>query len=515
MAEVEEKRYAGPFDDYPYDYYVQSPIGLVPKTNNKTRLIFHLSYDFKLSGNRSINAHIPKDKCSVKYKDLDYAVRACLKLLKEEHGWPNKNKKTLWFAKSDLKSAFRILGLCSDSWPLLVLKAVNSTTGQTQYFVDKCLPFEASISCALFQRFSDALKHIFEYETGCTVVTNYLDDFLFIAKSEHECNYLVNRFLQLCRYLQVPVSLDKTEWATTRIVFLGILLDGLCHVLVVREEKRIKAVNMLKHCSSKKKVTVLAIQQLAGTLNFLSRAIYLGRAFIRSMYDNYKGFVNVAKLGQHKYQREPKSLKPHHHIAIDKTFREDCAIWIKFLEPTPDITNLSHLLRPFVDLTTMLTATELKFFSDASANVDLGFGCYYDKKWTYGKWNEFFFNKHKPHIEFLELYALCVAVFTWSEQLRNKRIVLFCDNEAVVNMVNNQTSKEKSCLVLIKKLIFRELVFNMRIFVRHIFGKSNEIANAISRFQWTRFKKVAPSDVSPTPEPLTDELWPMWKVWED
>ena len=47
MNEVKEGRYAGPFDEIPYKNFIQSPIGLVPKAGNKTRLIFHLSYEFK------------------------------------------------------------------------------------------------------------------------------------------------------------------------------------------------------------------------------------------------------------------------------------------------------------------------------------------------------------------------------------------------------------------------------------------------------------------------------------
>ena len=45
MKEVKLKRYAGPFDRPPYENYIQSPIGLVPKDSGKSvRLIFHLSY---------------------------------------------------------------------------------------------------------------------------------------------------------------------------------------------------------------------------------------------------------------------------------------------------------------------------------------------------------------------------------------------------------------------------------------------------------------------------------------
>ena len=104
MKEVQQKRYAGPFDSkhIPFEFFVQSPIGLVPKAGNQTRLIFHLSYDFPGS-EKSINYYMPQDKCSVKYRDLDYTVRKCLEISRQ-----NGNCE-LWFEITDLKSAFRIL----------------------------------------------------------------------------------------------------------------------------------------------------------------------------------------------------------------------------------------------------------------------------------------------------------------------------------------------------------------------------------------------------------------------
>ena len=64
LKEVGERRFAGPFDDIPFEHFVQSPIGLVPKGNGQqTRLIFHLSYNFKGSYG-SINSYIPEHLCS-------------------------------------------------------------------------------------------------------------------------------------------------------------------------------------------------------------------------------------------------------------------------------------------------------------------------------------------------------------------------------------------------------------------------------------------------------------------
>ena len=79
MKEVNLKRFAGPFEEIPYEYHIQLPIGLVPKADNKTRLIFHLSFDIG-EDEKSVNHHMPTELCSVKYNNLDQAVRELLRL---------------------------------------------------------------------------------------------------------------------------------------------------------------------------------------------------------------------------------------------------------------------------------------------------------------------------------------------------------------------------------------------------------------------------------------------------
>ena len=76
IKEVKLKRVTGPFDSVPFKYFIQSPIGLVPKTGGQTRLIFHLSFKFG-PDEKSVNYHTPAEKCLVKYQDLDEAIRNC------------------------------------------------------------------------------------------------------------------------------------------------------------------------------------------------------------------------------------------------------------------------------------------------------------------------------------------------------------------------------------------------------------------------------------------------------
>ena len=57
---------------------------------------------------------------------------------------------------------------------------------------------------------------------------------------------MIKQFLELCKYLGVPVLMDKTEWGSEFIIFMGVLLDG-CHLtLGIPEDKRLKAIELLE-----------------------------------------------------------------------------------------------------------------------------------------------------------------------------------------------------------------------------------------------------------------------------
>ena len=502
MKEVKAKRYAGPFKNIPYNNYIQSPIGLVPKAGGQTRLIFHLSYNFGEEEERkSVNHHTPEDECSVKYNDLDYAINSSFK-------WENimaakQGKSRIFYAKTDLKSAFRILPLRADCSCWLIMRAFHPVTGIPAYFVERNLPFGHSISCFLFQEFSDCLKHIVEVKTGCTEsVTNYLDDFLFAAPTQSGCNYLVRSFLEICKDIGVPVAHEKTQFASEEIVFLGILLNGRRFLMTVPEEKRNKARQMLNKVVEAKKATVKELERLTGLLNFLNKAIIPGRTFTIRMYSKYS-----------KKNINPK-LRAYHHVRLDSEFREDCKMWIHFL----NMHDISSISRPYLDMRGPLeTADQILFHSDATANKDLGYGIIFGKSWTSQKWERGFIEKYQPSIEFLELYAVVMGVYMWSSRLANRRVRIFCDNESAVNMINSTSSKTKDCMVLIRYLTIRSMTYNFRIFAQHIRGKLNFLSDSLSRLRIDLFKsqaKKAKRTIEVFPTEPNDELWPLSKFWE-
>ena len=71
----------------------------------------------------------------------------------------------------------------------------------------------------------------------------------------------------------------------------------------------------------------------------------------------------------------------------------------------------------------------------------------------------------------------------------NQRIVLFCDNQAVVSMINNNTSSCKNCLVLIRMLVLHSMKLNTRVFARYVSSRANKNADLLSRLKVQEFKR--------------------------
>ena len=374
------------------------------------------------------------------------------------------------------------------------MKAVSPLDGKTYYFVDKCLPFGASISCAHFQRFSNAVKHIVEWRTNRSLV-NYLDDFLFAALMTLICYNQVREFLSVCEQINFPVSLEKTFWAATKLTFLGLLIDTINQCVCIPVEKVMEAKNLIETILEKKskKVTLNQLQKVCGFLNFLGRCIIPGRAFTRRLY---------------VYTSNDK-LKPHHHIRINAEMRQDLIMWLTFLE------HPSVFCRPFLDFSKVLIADEIDMFSDASGKI--GLGAIWGSSWMSQDWPQEFLRKFKPSIEYLELFAVTAAVLAWIDRFRNKRIILFCDNKSIVDMINLTTTSCKNCMVLIRIIILKGLIENVRIFARHVPGVLNGLADSLSRNKFSEFRRLCKKsnrEFEEVKTPIPENIWPIQKLWK-
>ena len=167
----------GPFKTKPFQNFVVSPLGVVPKKSpGSYRMIHHLSYP-RNSG-CSVNEHIPKELTSVAYAGIQDAI-ANIKML----------GKGCFMSKTDVQSAFRIIPIHPSDYHTL------GFSWEGNFYYDKALPFGASSSCRLFEATSKALEWIAINILGCMAVVHILDDVLFLNSTEQGCIRDLNAFL--------------------------------------------------------------------------------------------------------------------------------------------------------------------------------------------------------------------------------------------------------------------------------------------------------------------------------
>ena len=161
QKEVTLGRVAGPYPSQPLPNFQCHPVGVVPKKHStEWRTIYHLSYP----PGDSINDHIPKDPFSLSYVRVDDAIHILQSL-----------GKGAFMAKTDLKSAFRLIPIHPNDWSLLGIY------WQSQYYVDMYLPFGVRSGPFLFNLLSDGLEWILKHNYGLQYVIHILDDKIILS----------------------------------------------------------------------------------------------------------------------------------------------------------------------------------------------------------------------------------------------------------------------------------------------------------------------------------------------
>ena len=95
-------------------------------------------------------------------------------------------------------------------------------------------------------------------------------------------------------------------------------------------------------------------------------------------------------------------------------------------------------------------------------------------------------------IEWQELFPIVVACAIWHPFFTGKRLQFWCDNESVVAIINSGHSKAPRVMDLVRFLVLISMKHNFLVRACHVSGVSNDIADALSRFQMQRFRALAP-----------------------
>jgi hypothetical protein len=450
-TEVERGHTAGPFASPPFNVTHCSPLGAVQKDpkSPKVRLILDLSQP---SGS-SVNEGILEEYCTVKYTSFDTAVDMIKKI-----GFAAN------MCKIDIQHAFRLCPVRKVDWPLLCFYWNNA------FYVDTRLPFGSRSSPGIFNNFADALCWIL-ISKGIRWLVHYLDDFLFSAPTPDLAKEWMDTFIHIFSEIGVPIAKEKTIGPATRVTFLGIEIDTVQQCIRLPEDKLSGLLTLLKHWEDKKKCTKRELLSLIGSLSFAAKVVKPGRIFLRRLIDLS---TSVSKL--------------HHHISLNLEAKSDIKWWLQFLPAWNGIAIFQE------DVT---TADSLHLFTDAS---DIGLGGVFKNKWFACPWPASF---SKFHINFKEVFAIHVAISIWGQFLCNKQILVYCDNLSIVSVWKSGSCKDPNIMKVIRALFFSCASFNINLLTKHIEGKKNNLADALSRMQVGKFHSYHPmADDDPSPIPV-------------
>lgn len=464
--EIQNGFVIGPFQSAPFPVYRISPLGLVfGKYSGKPRLILDLSWPHDDVLVPSINALIDKDECSMTYSTIDQAIHNVM-----------LTGRNSFLCKCDITSAFKLLPIR----PALV--PFYGCCWNDAYFFYVRLPFGGRSSPRIFDCLSIALEWILTNNYGIKYCQHLLDDFLTIDSSEEEGLRTMSILTMVFNKLGVPLSLSKTIGPVTSLVYLGVALDAKLFETRIPADKIDCMLVSIKQLSSKKRCTKRELLQLLGHFNFATRVIIPGRSFMSFLFQLS---CTVDAL--------------HLHVRLGREARLDLSMWEYFLTHWN-----GHFF--FLDLSP-ISNVDLCLYTDAAGGV--GYGGFFRSQWFSSTWTTdlLHISRHRRGSSLLELIPIVSAAVIWGHLWSRRRIVFYCDNEALVFILNKRRSSDSTIMLFIRRLTLLSLFYNFHIIALHVPGSLNEIADALSRQQWSRFRCLAPwADISPCPVPPISSL---------
>ncbi len=231
------------------------------------------------------------------------------------------------------------------------------------------------------------------------------------------------------------------------------------------------------HCSKRDLLSLL------GHLNYAMRIIPQGRPFISHLLTLAMSASSLEQI-----------------ISLNQPCWADLKLWITFLRNWNGIT---FFYDEFLSL-----PCDISLFTDAAPST--GFGGFYRGRWFASTWPPERSNSSQAvdSTALFELYPIVVvAAYLWGSEWSTKIILFHCDNSATVHCISKGRSNAPKIMPFLRRLIWISACHQFVIKAEHIPGHQNEIADALSRFLFQKFRTLAPdADSNPTPIPLYSEL---------
>ena len=408
--------------------------------------------------------------------------------------------KGFYLAKIDLRHAYRSVPIHPSNYAATGLKWTFSGDTSPTFLYDTHLCFGGRRSPGIIHRLTQSVKRMM-FRRGFKGIVVYLDDFLIVSQSRAECELAFTTLRELLLDLGFQISPSKVVPPCQQLTFLGIVLDTCAMELSLPQNKLDETKLLIGTFLNRKRASKRQLQQLAGKLNWACRVVHGGRTFLRRILDS----MNSLRSASAKFRFTPEFRKDlfwwqsflavfnGKRIASAKfrftpEFRKDLFWWQSFLA----VFNGKRILHSKVPIADVET--------DASQEA---VGSYFRGDWAYS-----FLPADAPlvapfHINVKEAFAIYLAARRWGPQWANHHVIVHCDNQAAVAMINKGTTANPIIMSWLRDLFWLSAIHNFRLTAVYVPGIDNIRADRISRMHngvaliqlYSEFCKHIPSQV--------------------
>ena len=211
-----------------------------------------------------------------------------------------------------------------------------------------------------------------------------------------------------------------------------------------------------KETNLKHKCPKLHLQRLLGKLNWAARVVRGGSIFLRRL-------VTLANSIKH----------PHHHVYLNLDAGADL-LWLTSLLPAHNCKTLFPSSIPELP-TPVLT--------DASTS---GGGCVWDTDWMYVNWALDHPALYPLKINYKETFTIVLAACRWAPFWSGYRIIVKSVSQVAAAILNKGSSCCPMIMTWICYLFWLKEYFSFSLFVEHIPGSINTLADIVSHLDDVR-----------------------------
>jgi hypothetical protein len=377
--------------------------------------------------------------------------------------------------KRDIKDAFRNIPIAPHQQWLLGFSWKGS------FYKETCLPFGLATAPFLFNLFAEAFHWILQSYLHWGLMEHYLDDFIHVIPAMDASPVILQKkseeYILLTNCLGIPRN-DAKDCVGCVLTVLGIEVDTHQFVARLPQDKLNRALKATASTLAQQSLTLKEAQSLTGFLSFCAPVVRLGWVFMRRLWSYVASFPFGA----------PKAMKQR----IPALVMEDIRWWNSFLQQCNGTRFFSENDRDTVFL-----------YTDASG---VGMGGFFLQSNHHYPWDvipglidqrnafasAFSRDPNTPFdINIFEVQAILLAFQTWAYHWKRMRVVVSTDSSTAQRGLRKNTLAGPANEPL-RSILLLAAEYDIVIEPRWISGRSNTLADALSRFDWDTIANLCP-----------------------